>query len=83
MTLLKVRDRFGAGKGYTLPAYLILYGAWRFFIEFFRDDNPTVFTYFSEQQVFCVFFILAGAVIWAVLHRFSPKKAPAAPAVAR
>jgi len=67
--LLKIRDRFGLGRGLTLPSYLMLYGGWRFFNEFFRNDNPRVLNNaLSEQQVICIFFVLTGAILFAVLY---------------
>lgn len=68
--LLKLRNRFGIGRGLTLPAYLMAYGAWRFFNEFFRNDNPRILNgLLSTQQGVCILFMAAGAVMFILLMR--------------
>jgi prolipoprotein diacylglyceryltransferase len=53
--------------GKVTAAYLILAGLERFIVEFWRI-NPRVLGCFSEAQLISVVMIIAGALIWFVLH---------------
>jgi phosphatidylglycerol:prolipoprotein diacylglycerol transferase len=49
--------------GELLCAYLILYGVFRFVIEFFREPDPQigfVFTWFTTGQILCLAMIIVG-----------------------
>lgn len=64
--LLWLRKRVAPKTGYVLPVYLISYGIIRFIVEFFRgDNNPMVWNLISEQQLFCVAFVIGGVGLLA------------------
>lgn len=67
--LILLRKKWMPFRGFVLPAYLLLYGLMRFVVEFFRGDhNPTHFGgYLSDQQVFSLLLVVAGAVLFAYL----------------
>ncbi len=71
--LLLLRAKWRPFNGFTLPAYLFLYGIWRFINEFFRGDhNPVRVGWMTDQQVFSLLF--AGAALCfliglALVHR--------------
>ena len=52
-------------KSYNLPIYMMSYGAWRFFIEFFRsDDRGELFTdALSPSQIIACAMILGGVAL--------------------
>jgi phosphatidylglycerol---prolipoprotein diacylglyceryl transferase len=53
--------------GTLLALFLGLYGAFRLFIEFFREPDPQIglfFSLFSMGQVLCVLMICAAIVLW-------------------
>jgi prolipoprotein diacylglyceryltransferase len=61
--------------GAAAMGYLVLYGAFRFVVEFFRADNvPTAlgFGVLSNQQVFALGMILVGVVLFIGLWRYRP-----------
>jgi phosphatidylglycerol:prolipoprotein diacylglycerol transferase len=68
--LLWALRRRGFAKGSFLGLYLIGYGVFRFFIEYFREPDAQLGLYwfgmFSQGQALCLGMILAGAgfVIW-------------------
>lgn len=47
------------GKNYNLPLYMIMYGVWRFIIEFFRADDrgSTIVSFLSPSQLIAVLMI--------------------------
>ena len=57
--------RVRKNKSYNLPLYMITYGAWRFFIEFFRsDDRGQLLTKaLSPSQVIACIMIVGGIVL--------------------
>ncbi len=70
--LLLLRWKWRPFDGFTMPLYCVLYGMLRFVVEMFRgDNNPTGLGlgYLSNQQVFSVLLVLAGAVILVVFWR--------------
>ncbi len=75
--LMQLRKRWRPFDGFTLPLYLMFYGALRFFIEFLRGDhNPTHFNdMLSDQQVFCLLFVVVGAVLFTFMSRRARKTA--------
>lgn len=52
-------------KSYNLPIYMMAYGAWRFFIEFFRtDDRGELFMKaLSPSQIIACLMIVGGAAL--------------------
>lgn len=68
LVLLAVRRRWGRFTGITLPVYFIVYGAFRFVIEFFRGDhNPVRWGGLTDQQVFAVVIALLASGLLAYL----------------
>jgi phosphatidylglycerol:prolipoprotein diacylglycerol transferase len=71
--LLLLRKKWRPFNGFTLPAYLFLYGVWRFINEFFRGDhNPTRVGWMTDQQVMSLGFAVAALCFLiglAVIHR--------------
>ncbi len=62
------RQRF---RGQIMLSYFILYGSFRFVIEFFRGDPRGFIGFFSTSQIIAVVFILAGILSWRRLARSS------------
>ena len=68
--LLLIRNRFNSFEAVTLPWYLMIYGIFRFIVEFFRGDhNPTIADFLSMQQVFSIGFALLGVGLYFYLRR--------------
>lgn len=63
------------GKSCNLPLYMMLYGAWRFFIEFFRGDDrgATVVSFLTPSQLIATLMII-GSVALFVGERCIEKK---------
>ena len=53
-------------KGMAAPLYFLIYGVWRFFIEFFRADDrgASFIPALSPSQVTALFLILVGIGIY-------------------
>ena len=67
--LLLLRKKWHPFGGFTLPLYLTLYGAFRFFVEFLRGDhNPTHLGALSDQQIFSLLFIATGVIIFLLVR---------------
>jgi len=84
--LLLMRRYWRPFIGFCFPMYFILYGIKRFIVESFRGDgNPTNLGLgvLSNQQVFCVVFVLVGAALFAYLYRNPPKPVWAPPEPAK
>lgn len=70
VALLALRKQ-RAATGFILPAYLMLYGAARFALEFFRDDprgdvlGLTTMTGLSTSQLIALGCGLAGVAMWS------------------
>lgn len=73
--LLALRRYWNPYPGFTVPAYLVLYGIFRFVVEFYRGDhNPVHLFGLSDQQVFSVVFALIGVALFFYLRmRAAPK----------
>ena len=71
LLVLTVKLRFE----YTASVYLVVYGVWRFLIEFARDDDRGVsgIGALSPSQFIAVIMILLGVAL-AVLYKFFLKK---------
>jgi len=55
----------------NLPLYMSLYGLWRFFAEYMRDDDrgSTVVSFLSPSQLVSVLLIAGAFVVWFILYR--------------
>jgi phosphatidylglycerol:prolipoprotein diacylglycerol transferase len=55
----------------NLIAYLVLYGLFRFFIEFFRgDDRGVLFTsLLSPSQIISILFVILGMLLYVILRK--------------
>jgi phosphatidylglycerol---prolipoprotein diacylglyceryl transferase len=72
--LLAMRKYWHPFDGFTMPAYLVLYGVFRFIVEFYRGDhNPVHIWGLSDQQLFSLFFAALGVVLFFVLRRRAGK----------
>ncbi len=62
-------------KTYNLPLYMIIYGAWRFFIEYARADErgKTVVSFLSPSQLIAIIMILGGVGL-LIFERYYYKK---------
>jgi phosphatidylglycerol:prolipoprotein diacylglycerol transferase len=62
--------RIFRGKRYQLPIYMAAYGAWRFVIEYFRDDyrGTTVVEFLTPSQFIALLMIL-GAVALCLIEK--------------
>lgn len=63
--LLKKRRAYGTVTGW----YLILYGVWRFFIEFYRSDERGAVGALSTSQFIAIFMVAAGALLLVLLAK--------------
>lgn len=73
-TLILIRSRFRQFQAITMPSYLILYGIFRFIVEFFRGDhNPTLLNTLSLQQIFSIAFAAIGIALYFYLKKH-PKR---------
>jgi phosphatidylglycerol:prolipoprotein diacylglycerol transferase len=70
------RDSSAQPAGQTFAAYLMLYGAARFLLEYTRDlsEDPVILNLFSLSQVIALALVVAGATLW-VSRRTSPQNA--------
>ncbi|MCD8563285.1 MAG: prolipoprotein diacylglyceryl transferase [Alphaproteobacteria bacterium] len=83
--ILLVLSRFEAVRkraGILSGVFLLGYGAFRFFVEFFREPDIQVgfiFEYFTLGQMFCVPMILAGLtlVVYALVNKKHESSQPA------
>lgn len=72
--LLCARRRFRSIPGVSLGAYFLVYGVFRFIVEFFRGDhNPVHFGNLSDQQVFSLALAALGVGILIFLKRRATK----------
>ncbi len=66
--LRKKQDSYVSKPGHTLSAYLIGYGAWRFFLEFFRNDRRgSVGALTTSQFISC--FLIAGGILLLIFRK--------------
>ncbi len=67
------------GRNCCLPAYMISYGIWRFFIEYLRGDDRgmTVVKFLSPSQLTSLLLIAGGAVLYVLLKRIYRRQAEA------
>ena len=69
VVMLKKKKPFGTVSGW----YMVLYGAWRFTIEFFRSDERGFVGALSTSQ-FISIFIFAGGLALLLLVKFGVRK---------
>lgn len=63
--ILKSRKPFGTVTGW----YLVLYGVWRFIIEFFRSDERGSIGALSTSQFIGIFIVLAGVALLLLVKK--------------
>lgn len=62
--------------GCTFSFMFIIYGTFRFFIEFLRDDNPFEFDGLTISQIIGIAMIILGAVLIVIFQKIKPKTPP-------
>jgi phosphatidylglycerol:prolipoprotein diacylglycerol transferase len=62
----------------NLPIYMMMYGAWRFIIEYARDDyrGSTFISFLTPSQFTAIIMIVAGIVLYFVMKKIYGKKVP-------
>ena len=58
--------------GGLLALFFLLYGVFRFFVEFFREPDPQlgfIFGPFTMGQVLCAFMIVGGIILFIYLRK--------------
>jgi phosphatidylglycerol:prolipoprotein diacylglycerol transferase len=68
LILWYMKDRV-TKKGRLTAAFLLFYGIFRFFIEFFREPDPQlgfIIGPFTMGQILCIGMIIVGSFIWRV-----------------
>lgn len=66
--ILLLRRYWNPFPGFTMPAYFVLYGVFRFIVEFYRGDHNPVHVFgLTDQQIFSVAFALLGVALYGVL----------------
>ncbi len=62
-------------KSYNLPLYMVLYGIWRFVIEFFRDDDrgETFVTFITPSQLIAVLMVVGSVALFFVQRSLMKK----------
>lgn len=66
-----LRDKFNR-TGIISSLFLILYGIFRFFVEFFREPDPQIgyiFGFLTMGQILCIFMILCGTSLFLYRRR--------------
>ena len=63
------------GRTCNLPLYMMIYGVWRFFVEFFRDDDrgATIVSFLSPSQLIAILMIV-GSIGLFFGERYLEKK---------
>ena len=63
-------------ESYNLPIYMIAYGAWRFIIEYARDDyrGSTFISFLTPSQLTAIIMIVAGIILLFVMKKFNENK---------
>ena len=58
-------------KSGTLAYYMMFYGAWRFFIEYARDDyrGTTIVSFLTPSQLIAILMVLGGAIFSFIQER--------------
>ena len=60
----------------NLPIYMMLYGAWRFVIEYARDDyrGSTFISFLTPSQLTAVAMIIGGIVLYFIMKKIYSRK---------
>jgi phosphatidylglycerol:prolipoprotein diacylglycerol transferase len=68
--LLWLRGRRHVYRGAVFASYVLLYGIFRFFVEFLRADTPAVYAGLTLSQVISAGMVLAGTLMlgWVLYH---------------
>lgn len=68
--------RFKKGKKGNLGLYLVLYGIWRFFIEYLRTDDrgATVISALTPSQLTSIILLLVGVGLWIWQYLLAKKR---------
>jgi phosphatidylglycerol:prolipoprotein diacylglycerol transferase len=61
-------------KGEIISLYLILYGIFRFFIEFLRGDLLPVFHGLTSTQLVSIIFVIVGTILFAFTKYSAPAR---------
>lgn len=70
--MLSLRKWWNPFPGFTLPVYFVLYGIFRFIVEFYRDDdNPILAFGLSDQQLFSLGGAAIGLILFIILARYN------------
>lgn len=72
--------RYLKGKTYNMATYMLVYGLWRFFVEYLRDDERgnTIVSFLTPSQLISVVLVLGAVGIYFVqryLHCRTPAPA--------
>lgn len=74
--MLSLRKWWHPFDGFTFPMYFVVYGFFRTWVEFYRDDNNPVHAFdLSDQQMFSIIGIAVGIVGFFALGYYQKKKA--------
>ena len=69
-TIVMARRRWYPYAGFLVPVYFVLYGVFRFIVEFFRGDHNPVHVFgLSDQQLFSLIFAGVGVALFFLLAR--------------
>lgn len=61
--ILAISSKYKKFSGQVVLYYMILYGLGRFFLEYFRVDNPEVFYGLNLPQIISIFIILIALIL--------------------
>lgn len=58
-------------QDYNMPIYMVLYGIWRFFLEYLRNDDrgQTVISFLTPSQLIAVLMIVGGVMLYILLKK--------------
>jgi len=71
-----IKDR--VGKGTVTALFLVLYGMFRSFVEFFREPDPQlgfIFSFLTMGQILSIIMIAAGIIVYFLSRRNISAKA--------
>ena len=67
--------RLVKNKSYNLPIYMMVYGVWRFIIEYFRGDKrgATIVSFLTPSQLIALLMILGSVGVFLLERRLKKK----------
>lgn len=67
--------RIYKNKTYNLPIYMVVYGIWRYIIEFFRGDvrGGTFVDWLSPSQLTAIIMIIGGVIVYIFEKKYNQK----------